>query len=197
MIGRRRSSRLLKVSATCFCLTVVICLIQWIWFPSLPKLAELNFFGFILEADTQYAPDFHPLSWDRIEVGDSEENLYTRFGQPLVKGDQSWIYDWTYDDLGLMITLDGRAPGGGRVISNAYDDTKNRDSDEKYQGMSNVELRNALGDPSSVEKRPDTVVLWYSTPRGGFGQSSYIQFIVGVDPTMKKVVWKHLDYYGD
>ncbi len=57
--------------------------------------------------------------------------LYTRFGQPLVKGDQSWIYDWTYDDLGLMITLMA-APRRWK----GYKQVRTPDF-----GQSNVELR--------------------------------------------------------
>ena len=197
MIFHRKPFRLLKLTAAVFCLTLVLCLIQWIWFPSLPRYGFLSLTGALFGANTQYAPGFNPLSWDRIKVGHSEDELYARFGQPLVRGDQSWIYDWTYDQLGLTITLNDRAPGGGKVINNSYDETRNRDVDEKYQGMSSEELRIALGEPSSVDKQLNTVVLFYSTPRGGFGQSDYVQFIVGVDPTTQKVVRKHLGYYVD
>ncbi len=197
MIRRHNRTPLLKLIAVVFCVTLATCLTIRIWFPSLPRYGFFSLIGALKGANTQYASEFNPLSWDRIKVGASEDELYARFSRPLVIGDRSWIYDWKYDQLGLTITLDDRVPDGGNVISNSYDDTKNQDVEEKYQGMSSEQLRNALGEPSSIEKRSNTVVLWYSTPRGGFGQSDYVQFTVGVDPTTKNVVGKNLDYYFD
>jgi len=193
----RKRSRLLKVTAVLFCLTLVVCLGIWIWFPSLPRVAVLSLYGSLVGADTQYAAEFHPLEWDRVKVGDSENSLYARFGKPLLGSGPRSVYDWYYDDLDMTITLDDSAPGGGKVISNSYYETMNAGIDKKYWGMTGEQLIDQLGDPISIEKRPLTLALWYSTPQGVLGGGHYIVFRVGVNTSTKSVIWKYLDFYWD
>ncbi|GMV93205.1 MAG: hypothetical protein AMXMBFR82_29830 [Candidatus Hydrogenedentota bacterium] len=197
MILLRKRSRLLKGTAVLFCLTLVMWLVIWIWFPSLPQYAMLSLLGALVGADTQYAPDFHPLEWDRIRVGDSEEALYTRFGKPLLESDPRTVYDWSYDELEMTITLDDSAPGGGKVISNSYDEMMNAGIDKRFWGMTGEELVGQLGEPTSIEKRPQTLGLWYSTPQGGLGGGHYVMFRIGVDTSTESVIWKYLDFYWD
>ncbi len=187
-----------QVCVICVAFTLVLAVIVRIWFPSIPEYSSYCVWAFLRGAHTEYPPEFSPLEWDRIHIGMSEDELYSRIGKPLLRGPNSTLETWGYPKRELTFVFCRWGNSNEFVVWEClFLDPNMSGSEKEYINRSGSEIIEIFGQPESINIHAGLVSLWYSTPKGGLGEGDYIHFTVFIDPQSKTVRDKSMSYYVD